>query len=144
MTRANFNIIAGYGSIKLQIGSDGYLSGVIDEVKELVKSVASTNSFFKDGFGFYDNPSGDDLGKFISDLNLSIGHVGNFSYAYEIDFVKQKIKAWDSTIYWVNAPEDWEARGWNCWKGNNGKYGYTNWRKGKLIYDKTFLEIYNE
>ena len=68
MTRANFNIITEDGSIKLQKNSDGYLSGVIDEVKTLIASTASTNAFFAEGFGFYGNPDSDALGTFITDL----------------------------------------------------------------------------
>ncbi|MBD3260928.1 MAG: hypothetical protein GF334_04500 [Candidatus Altiarchaeales archaeon] len=62
----------------------------------------------------------------LCDLGLSIRQIGNFDYVYEIDCDVGTIRVWDSTVYWVNAPKDWE------WK-REGKYGYMNWRKKNRI-----------
>lgn len=63
------------------------------------------------------------------DLGLEPGQVGNFSYFYELDVTSGTLKVWDSTTYWQNAPKNWKEKGYNCWMGKNGQYGYTNWKK---------------
>ena len=82
-----------------------------------------------------------DISNLVEACGLTFGHVGNPSYFYEIDFVNKHVKVWDSRISWVNAPIDWKERGWNCWIGKNNKYGYSNWVKGKKIYDKSLKEL---
>ena len=37
-------------------------------------------------------------------------------------------------MYWKNAPSDWKEKQYNCWKGKNGKDGWTEWRKGKPVH----------
>lgn len=142
MTRANFEIICSYPKKHyFERGSDGYLSGVLPDIFEFILSCAHLAHDNKRKLEFYDRPGSLDFARFVSECNLTMGSVGNFSYVYEIDFNKQTVKAWDSKTRWVNAPEDWEARGWGCWKGKNGKFGYTNWVKGKLLVDIKFTDM---
>ena len=139
MTRANFLIITRQGKFKFQANSSAYPSYMGSHILEFAISTASTNGGATNGF--YDSPDSRELANFIEGCCLTFGHVGNPSYFYEIDFVKQHVKAWDSRLSWVNAPLDWRERGWNCWEGKNGKFGYTNWVKGKLIYNKRLSEL---
>jgi len=69
----------------------------------------------------------------LKNLDLEPGQVGNFYYFYELDVTSGTLKIWDSKIYWQNAPVDWKEKGYNCWKGENGRYGYSNWRKSKRL-----------
>lgn len=133
MTRANIVIVHGSYPKKafLEKGSDGYPSEVIPElVKFLVAHVNNSSSEER----LYKYVSSDALVTLMSELYLTLGQIGNFYYAYEVDLVKGTIKAWESKTRWVNAPADWEKRGWVCWLGSNGKYGYTNWVKGKIVF----------
>jgi len=142
MTRANFTIITNEGKIKLQCNSSAYPSEIMKPLLLFAISTYAKNNYFGEGKdGFYENPEGFYLGEFIRDLNLSIGHVGNPSYYYEIDFVKQTIKVWANAMYWVNAPSDWKERGWYCYLYKSNNYGYHAWRKGKLIYNNTFRNV---
>lgn len=139
MTRANFIIVTRQGKFKFQSNSSAYPSYMGESILEFALSTASTNGGATNGF--YDNPDSRELSNFIENCGLTLGHVGNPSYFYEIDFVKQHVKAWDNKLSWVNAPLDWKERGWSCWEGKNGKFGYTNWVKGKLIYNKRLSEL---
>lgn len=67
------------------------------------------------------------------DLSLSISPAGNVDYYYDIDCDAATLTYWQSQSYWCNAPDNWEQLGWNCWEGENGKYGYPSWRKGKKL-----------
>lgn len=143
MTRANVVIIAGFPAKHcFEKGGDGYLSGVMEHIFNLVKSVSKTREdrILGKVIEFWDMPDSRDLSTFIDSCSLTLGHVGNFSYAYEIDLNKQTIKAWDYKTSWVNAPLDWEERGWSCHRGKNGKYGYTNYVKGKRLVDIKFSD----
>lgn len=141
MTRANVYVITRQGKFKFQANSSAYPSNVMGDIIEFATSAASKNAIFNGQIGFYDHPDSRALSTLIYEMGLTLGEVGNFSFVYEIDFVKQRVKVWNSTTYWVNGPEDWEAKGWNCWKGKNGKYGYTNWKKNKLLFDKHFISL---
>ena len=139
MTRANFEIICGYPKKHyFEKGSDGYPESVLPEIFELIKDVSRKVA---GEILFWGEPDGMALSKFIEELNLGLVLVGNFCYYYQIDFGKQTIKAWDSGLRWVNAPDNWKERGWNCYIGKNGKYGYDTWIKGKLLVNITFSEV---
>lgn len=141
MTRANFHFITRQGCFKFQGNSSCYPSEMIPNIFDFIKSVASHNSYFDSGFGFYDVPESNGVSTVIDTCGLTFGSVGNFCYVYEVDFVKQTLRIWDSRIYWVNAPTDWQAKGYHCYKGENGTIGYSNWRKGKLLYNNSFSNI---
>jgi hypothetical protein len=113
----------------------------MEDIFKFIHSTAYFDTHHEKKLKFYDRPNAWDLAEFIKEANLTLGHVGNFSYFYEIDFNKQTFKAWDYTTRWINAPVDWEARGWRCWKGTNGKFGYSTFCKGKKLLDVTFLDI---
>lgn len=139
MTRANVVLKAKYSSdTKLQIGSDGYPSEVLPA---MVKCLAQHINFSPHPEKMYDTFGSQEFGKLVDDLGLFPGHVGNPYYYYEIDLEKGIVRAWESQTYWVNAPVDWEEKGWNCYKGSNGKFGYTNWRKGKKIFHTTVDDL---
>ncbi len=143
MTRANVVIIAGYPAKHyFEKGGDGYLSGVMEDIFNFVQSISRRREDRILGvtIDFWDRPDSSGLSTFIEDCNLTLGHVGNFSYAYEIDLNKQTIKAWDYKTSWVNAPLNWEEKGWSCYKGKNGKYGYDNFVKGKKLVDIKFSD----
>ena len=136
MTRANVHLITNQGTFKLQGNSDMYPSSVFPSIFNLVSNTMSENyDWVKQG------PDGNTLSTFISEQNLTLGSVGNFSYFYEINFTTRVVKCWENKLSWVNAPENWKERGWNCWIGKNGKFGYTNWVKGKCIFQKSFEEM---
>lgn len=139
MTRANFKIITKDGTLNMQCNSSAYPSEMMKPLLTFAISTHSSNMGATNGF--YQNVGSNDLATLIDAIGLTIGSVGNASYYYEVDFIKQTVKVWENAMYWVNAPLDWEVRGWNCWKGTNGKYGYSNWRKGKLIYEIGFKSI---
>jgi hypothetical protein len=135
MTRANIYIITSQGKFKFQSNSSAYPSNIMDSIIHFALSVVSG----REETPVYDQPDSRELSKFIDELGLTIGLVGNFSYVYEIDFTQCTIKVWENSLRWVTAPADWKERGWNCWIGGKNKtYGYTNWVKGKNIYNKTF------
>ena len=139
MTRANFEIICGYPKKHcFEKGSDGYLSGVMGDIFKFILSCAHIDG---GNLEFYESPAAWDLAAFIKECNLTLGHVGNFCYAYEIDFKKKTVKAWNSNTRWVNAPENWEERGWSCYKNEKGKWGYTTWVKGKMLINIKFKEM---
>ena len=119
MTRANLLVITRFGRFKFEWGSDAYP----EDVKEFLKQLATMKEMPGVDWLAENNPAG----------RLTPGTIGNPYYYYEVDQLKGTVTAWESATYWVNAPEDWEARGWRCWKGSNGRYGYTNWRKGKRL-----------
>jgi hypothetical protein len=114
---------------------------MMGDILDFAVSTASFNAIFDGKLGFYDNPDTTDLADLITSCGLTLGSVGNFNYIYEIDFVKQTLKVWRYTTRWVNAPENWKEKGWVCWLGDNGRYGYTNWVKGKLLFSKAFFEL---
>ena len=118
MTRANITIRSLGRKFELQLGSDGYPEEVVPILKEQLKAT--------DYYGF-------DLYILTHNFNVSLGHVGNPYFYYDLDLDENTLKCYKATTYWVNAPENWKERGWYCWLGENGKYGYTNWRRGRLI-----------
>jgi len=142
-TRANIVIVTEQGKFKFQANSSAYPSNFAKPIFEFIRSLATKNlgcRNLENGIGFYE-PDSITLPELISDLGLSLGTVGNFCYVYEIDFVKKTLRVWEEKISWINAPEDWKERGWNCWIGKNGKYGYSNWIKGKKIFDSKFIDM---
>lgn len=140
MTRANIIIITPQGNFKFQCNSSAYPSNVMGSVLKFATSTASNNTGAPNGF--YDNPDSDKLAEFIESFGLTLGHVGNPSYYYEIDFVKQHVKVWNSRLKWVKAPADWEARGWRCYQNTSTSgYGWHSNVKNKLIYNKSFREL---
>ena len=148
MTRANFIIVTEQGKFKMQSNSSAYPSQMMEDIIKFATSTASKNAIFDKAkgidesvIGFYPSPDSRDISNLVEACGLTFGHVGNPSYFYEIDFVNKHVKVWDSRISWVNAPIDWKERGWNCWIGKNNRYGYSNWVKGKKIYDKSLKEL---
>jgi hypothetical protein len=142
MTRANIVIITRQGKFNFQCNSSAYPSNVMAIVLKFATSTASTNSGATNGF--YDAPDSRELAEFIEDFGLTLGHVGNPSYFYDIDFVKQTVKVWDKKQRWVTAPADWKERGWNCYESKKGVFGWHTDIKGKLIYEKKFSELVNK
>lgn len=119
MTRANLLVITRFGRFKFRWGSDAYP----EDVREFLVKLARMNEMPSVDWLAENNPAG----------NLTPGTVGNPYYYYEVDQLKHTVTMWDSDVYWVNAPDDWKERGYNCWQGKNGRYGYSNWRKGKKL-----------
>lgn len=138
MTRANFVIITPDGKFKLQANSSAYPSEIMRPIAELVSSVASDNGGATNGF--YERPESLDFAKFVEDVGLTLGHVGNPTYFYTIDFVQKRVFVWGTCSRWINAPVDWEAKGWRgVYLGKNGKMGYRDCNiKGKKIFDGSF------
>lgn len=141
MTRANIVIITTQGRFKFQCNSSAYPSNMMESIIRFACSTASKNAIFDGGIGFYDNPDCFALSKFIEDCGLELGSIGNFSYHYEIDFVKRTIKVWDSKTRWVKAPSNWKERGYICTESKNGQYGWSDWFKNKLIYSVNFIAL---
>jgi len=145
MTRANFEIICGDGKFKLQGNSSCYPSNIMKYVISFATSTRSLNAVVEGEYkalGFYENPDSLAISEFIEDIGLTFGSVGNPSYFYQIDFVKKVLKVWDYKKRWVNAPLDWEAKGWKgCNQNSKGKFGYTGIVKGKCIYSKYFVDL---
>ena len=141
MTRANFLIVTGDGKFKMQGNSSCYPSNTMSAVLKFATSTASTNSGATNGF--YKNPDSREISEFIEAIGLQFGSVGNPCYYYEIDFVKQTVKVFDTKSRWINAPKDWEAKGWRgCYTGKNGKFGYMDCNvKGKCIYNEYFINL---
>ena len=76
--------------------------------------------------------------------DMSLGHIGNADYFYEIDIHKRTINVWDSKIKWINAPSNWKERGWlGIYEGKNGRMGYTSIVKGKKIDITEYVFDYN-
>lgn len=140
MTRANIVIITRQGKFKFQSNSSAYPSWIMEPILRFIGSAAS-NLLETGKIVFYDAPDTFALSELIDKCGLTLGTIGNFSYHYEIDFVNKTIKVWDSNTRWVNAPIDWKERGYGCWENEKGKYGWTNWVKGKLLYSKRFDEL---
>jgi hypothetical protein len=138
MTRANFEIITAYSNTKLQRNGDGYPSNVLIEVFEFVASVGRLEKRKKT---FFAEPDSSAIASLIDELALSFGHVGNFSYYYEINFVTQTVKVWEYETYWKNAPADWKEKGWQGVYENKGKFGYTWFRKGAVVFHKRFGDL---
>lgn len=141
-TRANILVVCGDGKFKFQSNSSAYPSNMMKAILKFAISTYSTNRVFEPNKdGFYPNPDSNDLATFIDECGLTLGSVGNASYYYEIDFVRQHVKVWDNQRYWHNAPKNWRERGWQgvYEHESNGSWGYMNWRKGKLIYLNTSL-----
>lgn len=127
MTRANILIISDDDKFKLYVGSDGY-------PKELIPILLQYKEPHDDEF---------DLKQFCIDIgNVRLGHVGNAYYYYDLNLDLHEVKAWEAATYWVNAPDDWQERGWGCYLGKNGRYGYHNWRKGPVVYDSKANPMY--
>ena len=76
--------------------------------------------------------------------DMSLGHIGNADYFYEIDLVKKTINAYESKMTWINAPSNWKERGWlGIYEGKNGRMGYTSIVKGKKIDITEYVFDYN-
>ena len=144
MTRANFLIITDSGKFKMQGNSSCYPSNIMEYIITFALSVKSNNLGAKNGF--YTNPDSNDIAEFISDVGLTFGYVGNPTYYYKIDFVNHIVKIFDTKSRWVNAPFDWEKKGWvGCYQNDKGNWGYKDCNaKGKCITKKTFIELYNK
>lgn len=120
MTRANLLILTKHGQkIKLHWGSDAYPETVKVQLWVLAMSEHE--------------PTLENLADENNAGSLHFGYVGNPYYFYEVDQDSHTVKAWEARIKWVNAPNDWEARGWRCWIGDNGRWGYPNWVKGNPL-----------
>jgi len=151
MTRANIQIIQGQFPKKthLEIGSDAYPESVVPALVTFLLGHVNSGAIYRNDKNpaevkekeLYDSISSSDLVILLQDTYATIGGVGNFSYAYEVDLVKGTVKAWESGIRWINAPLDWEKRGWRCWTGKNGKAGYTTWVKAKKVFEISIEEL---
>jgi len=144
MTRANFIIVTRDGKFKLQCNSSAYPSNVMEDIINFAVSTASKNSAVigEGKIGFYDNPDSWELAKFIESVGLTLGWVGNPSYFYTVDFINQTVSAWGTKGRWVNAPKDWEAKGWKGCYESKGRFGYFDANvKGKKIFEKGFKEL---
>jgi hypothetical protein len=145
-TRANITIIQDCFPKKVyfELTSSGYPSHVLDTLVNFC-----TEHIIKQDTGhgvtkrIYNRISEIALRDLVVDLCPSISVVGNPSYIYEIDLVKGTFKAWNTRTKWVNAPLDWKERGWNCWLGNNNKYGYPTWCKNKLLVNFDIFALEN-
>lgn len=142
MTRANIVIITPQGKFKFQANSSAYPSWMMEDVIKFATSTASNNGGASNGF--YPQPDTPELSAFIENTSLTLGHVGNPSYFYDIDFVKQTVKVWDKKRRWNYAPVNWEERGYHCPEKKNDKFGWHSDVKGKLIYEKKFSELVNK
>jgi hypothetical protein len=137
-TRANITIITRQGKFQFQGNSSMYPSNTMEDV---FKFATSTAHKFKNKLDFHDEPDSRDLSNFIENCGLTLGQIGNPSYFYEIDFVEKKIRVWDYKMRWINAPENWKERGWNCYEGKNGKAGWYSFVKGKMLLQLSFREM---
>lgn len=86
---------------------------------------------------------GHGIGDLINDLELSMSKIGNFSYHYEINLIDETVKIWKFANRWVYAPENWKEKGWSCYEIKNGRYGYTNRIKGKLLFNMDLKALAN-
>jgi len=139
-TRANFLIVTEQGKFKFQANSSAYPERILPDIFQLLQDSAyrsQSNVVFDIDCG--------GLSKLIDNCSMTLGEVGNPSYYYHINMVEKTVKCWDYKLGWAYAPVDWRERGWNCWIGGKKKqYGYTTWKRGKLIYSKSFQDIINE
>lgn len=144
MTRANFLVITENGKFKFQGNSSCYPSYIFEYIVRFATSVKSSNLGAKDGF--YTSPDSSDIAEFIENIGLTFGYVGNPTYYYKIDFINREVKIFDTKSKWVNAPIDWEEKGWRgCYQNDKGQFGYMDcWSKGKCIYKKTFIQLVNK
>ena len=134
-TRANFHLITKQGLHKFQSNSSAYPSEMLPKIFRLVQSC----EFNTKDFGEPDSLGLSDL---FDGCGLTLGSIGNFSYVYELNFINKTLRVWNNKFRWVNAPNDWQERGWNCWVGGkNNTYGYTNWIKGKLLVSLKFDQM---
>jgi hypothetical protein len=143
-TRANITLTTRQGKFKFQANGSAYPSNVMKSILTFAISVVSRNAYFKKvgGIGYYDNPDGYELGNFIAQMDLQLGHVGNPTYFYDIDFTFGIIKVFESKRRWVNAPNDWQAKGWvNLEQNSKGRWGYYTEIKGKEIYNRFVLDL---
>ena len=126
MTRANLIIKRAHErTIELHWGSDAYPEQVKPFLEALIHEVAGDSLNVND-FAEH-NPAG----------NISFGLVGNPYFIYEVDLSAKHARGWSTKTRWVNAPQDWKARGWGCYLGENGRYGYPTWVKNHLVLDIT-------
>jgi hypothetical protein len=141
MTRANFLIITPYSKARMQGNSSCYPSNILKDLINFAISTASSNPGATNGF--YPEPDSRDIATFIDAVGLTFGSVGNPTYYYEIDFVKQTLKIFGTRSRWVMAPLDWEAKGWRgVYQDARGRIGYMDHDvKGKCIFNKTFTEL---
>jgi hypothetical protein len=118
MTRATIILFSAIQKIKFAFGkhSDGYPDEVLPTLRTWDGSIES-----------------------LRDLYLDCHWDGNFSYWYELNADTGSVIGWEAQTYWVTAPVDWKEKGYNCWVGTNGKYGWTDWRKGKRVGVFTIL-----
>ncbi len=154
MTRANIEIIQEYFPTKahLVINSDGYPENVVPALVNFLVEHVNEGAIYrnkvnktpvteKELYGSIDSGA---LQNLLKETYATIGSIGNFSYAYKVDLLKGTITAWNSGTRWINAPENWEERGWSCWIGKNGKAGYTTWIKGKKVFEITLEQLLKE
>ena len=139
MTRANITIITRQGKFHFQGNSSMYPSNTMEDIFKFATSTAAKQN---GRFIFYDEPECRDLATFIDSVGLTLGQIGNPSYFYEIDFKSNLVRVWESKTRWINAPEDWKARGWNCYQNSKGKYGWDSWVKGKMILQLPFRAMF--
>jgi len=78
----------------------------------------------------------DDLG------NVYLGHVGNPCYYYDLNLITKEVKAYNTQRRWVNAPIDWEEKGWMGLYTDNGRLGYHSEVRGKKIDISKYVEEY--
>jgi hypothetical protein len=147
MTRANIIIIHdGFlGKAYFEKGSSGYPKEVVPElVRFLIGHVSKGAIERKDEKILYNGVAPHCLATLLNNLYLSLGQVGNPYYFYELDLTKGTIKAWESKTRWINAPANWKEKGYNCYKGTNGKDGYTTWIKGKVVFSTDINKLLKE
>ncbi len=141
-TRANITIITKQGKFKFQGNSSMYPSNTMEHIFNFATSTAIKR---ENVISFFDEPDSCDLSTFIENCGLTLGQIGNPSYFYEIDFVEKKVRVWDYKFRWVNAPVDWEVKGWKgCYENEKGKFGYNSFVKGKLLLNLPFKEMIDD
>ena len=143
MTRANFEIITGHFHPRksyFQGNSSCYPSYMLEFVVKACVSSFSTNAGAPKNF--YPEIDSSALSELIKDCGLTLGQVGNPSYFYKLDFFNRIVTVYDTASRWVNAPVDWEAKGWGgVYKGNNGRMGYSSIIKGKVLFTSEFKNL---
>jgi hypothetical protein len=119
MTRGNISIISRGSIFRFHVGSNAFPA---DTCPALEKYINEPDYYLVD------------LPELCNELGLQLGHVGNPCFIYELNLDSHTLTVWETKLRWVNAPIDWKEKGWNCYIGTNGKYGYHNWIKGKKVY----------